>query len=461
MYAGLSIALSSLYAHRQALETTGHNIANVNTEGYTRQRVRMENQGGQTIPAYFSRGTSVGRGVNVAEIERLRDAFMEARALAEHSTQSNLRRTQSVLGTFELLLAEPGEHGLQAQLSEFWSSWDDVANNPQDLAARSQVIELGRTLATSFNQIAIQTNSQRESGIEQMRFIVNDINSAAQSIAGLNEEIRSSVNAGMSPNDALDKRDALIAEVAKYAGVTTRPSNAGAVNVYIGGIALVQDARANQLQVDSSGANVVFRWDGDNNLTTTTEGTLGNVANGELGALLTAVNTTLPGYLTQLDAVANSLRTTVNTQHALGLDANGAAGGQFFDNTGAGASGLTVLAAVIANPDLVAAAQAGGGVLDGENARVMANFANASGGPDAVYKAFIDTFGVEAQRASRQVAIQDEITRQLDGVRDAEAGVNLDEEMSNLVKYQHAFDAAARVIQTVDEMLDTVINRMR
>src|SRR3712207_4288684 len=145
----LSTALSALYAQRRGLDVTGHNIANANTEGFTRQRVDLVANGGPIGAAVFSRWSGVGQGVDVTGVTRMRDAFLDLRSNQEHATQGQLLTSQTVLSRIELGFGEPSDIGLAAQFSEFWSGWDDVANNPTDLAARNALLERASTLATN------------------------------------------------------------------------------------------------------------------------------------------------------------------------------------------------------------------------------------------------------------------------------------------------------------------------
>src|SRR5262245_46362044 len=153
-FGALHIALSSLYAQRRGLELAGHNIANANTEGYSRQRVDMVNAGPPLNPAFWSRWEGDGAGVRVEDVVRYRDQFLEIRAALEHGAMGHLEQSEAVLGRLEQLFAEPGDLGLGGQFSEFWAGWDDVANNPGDIAARTQLLERATTLSTGFNEAA-------------------------------------------------------------------------------------------------------------------------------------------------------------------------------------------------------------------------------------------------------------------------------------------------------------------
>jgi flagellar hook-associated protein 1 len=456
MFQGLSTALTALYAAQAGLDTTGNNIANVNTEGYSRQRANQVGTGGTPLPAYYSRALGVGTGVQITDIERIRDDFLEVQSRTAHAQAGTYDVLNDTMSKVELSFGEPGDNGLQSQMSAFWSAWDDIANNPGDLAARSQVIEQGQTLVASFQQTANDLKRTASDDSTKIRSMVASINSMAQSIAGLNSSIRSSIAAGDSPNALLDQRDLLIGKLSDMVGVSVQPTENGSVAVLVGGVALVRDDKVRALQDDATGIPTVIRWDADNDASTVTDGQPATISGGQLDGYLQAVNTIVPKYLTLLDNVATSVITTVNTAHASGVDQNGNPGGPFF--TGTDASSIGVDPTLASDTTLVAAASAGGGPLDGENARAIANLASLSNGPDAVYKQLIDVLGVEAQRATRQQSIQATIKTNTDSQRESVSGVNLDEEMSNMIRYQKSYSAAAKYTSVIDSVLEQLIN---
>ena len=215
------------------------------------------------------------------------------------------------------------------------------------------------------------------------------------------------------------------------------------------------------MHVDDTTPPVALRFDADNDPNTLTDGVQARVDGGEAGALLDAINVTYPAYGATLDAVADNLRTMVNTQQTAGVDLNGNPGVPFFDTATVGAKNFTLNAAVAADYNLVAAGAAGAGALDGENARLMANLVDANNGPDAQYREMINKLGIESQRSSRRVEIQGQISQQVDTSRESEAGVNLDEEQTNLIAFQRAYEGSAKVIQAIDEMTQTLISMIR
>ena len=249
-FGGLSIGLSGLQAHRRALDVTGHNLANVNTPGYSRQRVDLSPITNPTTANIFARSNDAGTGVRAGTAYRLHDQFVEMRALQEHGTDGALKQSQAVLSQIEMAVNEPSDTGLASQINRFMAAWDDVANRPDDLSARQQLVELGKTLAADFAQLdgslaALSQNTGRE-----LEATVSDINSAAAAVADLNNRVLAAVNADMPAGDLMDQRDVMIRNLADLAGVTVRPQANGVVDVYLGTTALVRGNRPEALRVD-------------------------------------------------------------------------------------------------------------------------------------------------------------------------------------------------------------------
>jgi flagellar hook-associated protein 1 len=216
---------------------------------------------------------------------------------------------------------------------------------------------------------------------------------------------------------------------------------------------MVNGATARQVTVagasrmaDQSSAPIAVNW--------ADSGVPAVISGGTASSALGSLNSTLPGYAAALDSVASTVAATVNAQHAAGFDLGGTAGEEFYTGSTA-----TTLGVAITDPAKVAAAATAGGSLDGGNADALADLAKAPGGPDSVYRQVVVELGVAAQAINRRAGIQNVITQDIDAARSAQSGVNLDEEMTNLLAYQRAYEAAARVINAVDSMLDTLINR--
>lgn len=458
MFQGLSTALTSLYAQRQALETTGNNISNANTEGYSRQRVDMSPISGNRYASFFATPARVGLGVNVDDISRLRDQFLESRGATEHGTQGRLAAVEGTMGSIEKIFAEPSENGLQEQMAEFWSNWDEVVKSDND-ATRSLVIEQAKTLVTVFNQAHNDLQKMKETSIEKVKTDVSGMNAMAKNIADLNRAITNATNSGATPNELMDQRDLLISKMSQVADVTIKHGEANSLSVYIGGTAIVRDDRVTTLQMNTTPSGVELRWDVDGDPNTITDGFAANITGGEIGGLLDSINNIIPRYTALLDGVAANLIDTVNTQHALGQDKNGDPGADFFTGTGAG--DIAVDSTLAADVKLLAVGASGGGVNDVENARAMADLAGKQTGPDAVYRQLIDILGVESQRSTRQLNIQNDVVNSVDMQRLSASGVNLDEEMTNLIRFQKAYNASAKYLTVMDDALGTLIGMIR
>ena len=458
-FSGLNVGLSSLYASRRGLELTGQNISNVNTEGYSRQRVDLQSVGGPVTPALHSTYHGVGNGVMVAGVDRLRDMFLEARSLTERGTAAGLAGDRVLLGRVEAVLAEPGDAGIQRQLADFWDGWDDLANKPDSLAARSQVLERAQTLAAGINGAVDKLDAQYDASHQQLAATVLDINAVAAGVADFNKAIVSATQSGLSPNDLLDKRDVLVQRLGELTGVTVKHGAFGSVDVLLGDTALVKGTTTSPLRVQGDGGtppgstpvSVVWGKPADVDAPAA-------VVGGAAGSLLKGLNDVLPRYRGQLTGIADAVRLQVNAVHGgEAFDQNGDEGLAFFTQ---GAGGRLVVNPLL-TPDKVAASATGEGVGDrgGAKAAALAELSTAKGGADELYRRTVVALGVEAQAAGRRMEIQDNILAQVDAARESESGVSLDEEMTTMLAFQKAYEGAARFVSAIDQMLDTLINR--
>lgn len=473
-FAALNTALSALLAHRRASEVIGQNIANVNTPGYSRQRVELSSQAGGAVPAVFSKSDGVGDGVKIDAILRIRDAFLEQRSLVEQGASSSLTRQAEVLRRIEQTLPEPSGTGLAAQLAEFWAAWDDVGNRPDGMGARAQLLERATTLVEGLRRAAVDLTGLRDSATSQVAAIVAEANGHAARIAELNDAIRRAVAADLPANDLLDQRDELIQKLSKLVGVTVREREFGMVDVMFNGTAMVWGSRSEALALRTdlpapagSGSEAVG-W-GQIGLVWQKDGYPVMLTGGEVHGLVQSVNDTLPRYLDQLNETARTLANQVNAIHVGGYDLDGNAGTDFFEYSGGPGPALPLpatgwaerLRVAITDPRQIAASADPDQPLDGSRAQLMAEQGTDPAGADARYRSLISLLAVESQTIQRRSATQEEITLQVDTARKAVSGVNLDEEMIALTQTQHAYAAAARLMTTIDQMLETLINMAR
>ncbi|HEX2075335.1 MAG TPA: flagellar hook-associated protein FlgK [Geodermatophilus sp.] len=458
-FSGLNTATTALWAQRRGLDVTGQNIANVNTVGYSRQRVDLQAMGGNTVPAFFSVSHAVGGGVSADDVERIRDAFLEARAQQEHATSSRLTAEADALGQIEQALREPGDTGIQALLTEMWAGWEDVGNNPHEEPARGQLLERLDTLAGGLRSARASLDQQWDQTRENLQTLLIDVNNAVAAVAELNQAIQRATASGLPANELADRRDTLVLELAATIGATGRAGSDGTVDVVVGGITLVAGSTATRVGLAGATESGGVGSDAPRIVTVPGGATMrsGGTAEGQLAALVDIV----PEYQQRLDALAAGIAAALNSAHAEGYGLDGAPGGAIF---GGGASGTDPVTAanitlLVTDPRRVAASKVPGGALDGSHADAIAQLRLQPTGPDVSYRRLVVELGVQTSVVERNLGIQAVITAQVDASRESVAGVNLDEEMTNMLSFQHAYSAAGRLVTAIDETLDQLINR--
>ena len=459
-FSSLNAATTALWAQRRGLDVTGQNIANVNTEGYSRQRADLRAISSSTTPAFFSTSSGIGAGVNADDVIRIRDAFLESRGHTEHSTNARLTTENETLELVEQAFREPGDTGIQSLLSDMWSGWGDVANNPQDLPARSQLLRRLETLVGGFHATASNLDGQWSQTRENFEVLVADVNATAASIAELNQSIKQATQSGMPANELSDRRDLLVLKLAEQVGASVRPAGNGVVDVIVGGLTLVAGSTSSRLAV--AGATDPDDASVDPLRVVTATGNFNVRPGGTAEGQVSTLNTIIPTYRAKLDGLAADLATALNGGHGSGYDLDGLPGTDLLSGGGGPvtAASLTVLTA---DPRRIAASAvppgAGGPALDNGNADAISQLRLLSPGVDTGYRQMIVDLGVQAAVTGRNLDIQSVITAQVDAARESVAGVNIDEEMANMLSFQHAYSAAARVVTAIDESLDVLINR--
>ena len=456
-FSSMGTALSALRYNRVAMDVASGNIANVGTDGYTRRRVEGSSVGAPDVPAMWSRYDGAGDGVRVNGVTRMSDELLNIRSRREHGNQSYLDVRQASLERVEQGIGEPGDSGVSAALSKLRSAWHELANSPGSSAARAQVLSGAGTVVDALR--AQSRNVQAEAGDQRITLLgdVAEVGTVASDLAGVNAGIANGRANGDDVNVLLDRRDQLTLRLSELVGATATLRPDGGADVSVGGVDLVSGNRAGVLALAggvtaggaADGSPVSFTVTPPGGTTSTSVSGLG----GAVGGVTELLNTTLPAYLTGLAAVARDFASGVNAQHAQGYDAGGAPGGPVFSFDPADVLGT--LAVAITDPAKVAASGVAGGGLDAGNAKASAT----APGVEGAYQRLVTGFGSDVVESRRRAANQQVLTTQVDGAREQLGGVSLDEEMVNMLAAQHAYEAAARVMTTVDSMLDTLINR--
>ncbi len=446
---GLQTSLRGLLAQQRLLDTTGHNIANASTKGYSRQEAALVASPALNIPAggiASGAGAHLGSGVDVQSFRRIRDQFVDLQYRGQNTNLGEWKARSTALDRAEGALSEPGENGLNQQLNEFWNAWADLANaNGTDRAAAVQnVVEKGTALADAFNTVRGQIVQVKDQTYAEYADLARpagpgdaggEIAQVATEIAQLNDTIKRYVTAGDVPNDLLDRRDLLVDQLSEYGQVSVEAQNDGTINV-----SFVDKASSGTTYPIVTGPAAT--WAGPPAGDAWSPG-------GRLGGLLDVAKPggTLDGYLTTLDTIAANLVTSVN----------GAYGGTFFD-AGAGPTAATidVSAALLANPQSLTP---GSGAAGSTDLALAVSKLRDGATVDQPYRAFVAKVGSDVREAGRQADNAQVLTDAVENRRQSVSGVSMDEEMSNLVRFQRSYQASARAMSTMDEMLDVLINR--
>lgn len=510
----LETAKRALFTQQAALSTTGHNIANANTEGYSRQTVNM--QATRPIEAvgmsHSAAPGQLGTGVEFNSITRIREQFLDKQYRNQNMDVGNWNIQADTLSKLEDVFNEPSDTGIRSLIDKLWNSWSDLAQDPENVTGRKIVRETALALADSINLTSKQLGDMRTDLTANIATKANEINTYLTNIAELNQEITRITGYGDDANDLMDQRDLLTDKLSKIVNINVTNTDQGYA-ISMGGVPLVEGNET--FPVDSASLETAFAG-----------GNGGDLTSGEVYGMLKSRDVYVRDYQSQLDTLANSLANGefkvtlpagtvlpngvtldgvvyndgnrflsdpievtvkgINGLHKLGYTLQDPlqTGVDFFVSSDGGpitASSFTLNPLIREKPDLIASSMKTSGtpekVVPGNNtlALLMSNlkdtkftFASPDGSTPVVAQGRIDDFyqsvigqlGVQSQNALRQVDNQETLLTNVESRRQSVSGVSLDEEMSNMIKFQHAYNAAARAMTSFDEMLDKVINGM-
>jgi flagellar hook-associated protein 1 FlgK len=429
-FAGLQTSLRGLLAHQQAIDTTSHNVANANTEGYSRQEAVLAPTDALQIVSGTNGSAHIGTGVTVQDFRRIRDGFLDLQYRAQNMQVGDQQTRSTQLDQVELALAEPGENGIADQLTKFWNGWADVSNSPDDVAARQALIDQAKNLAAAFKTVDGQLTTvkmQASAEFAALTGAAGDVPAIANEIAQLNAAIKQFTSNGDAPNDLMDRRDQLLDKLSKLAQVSVTDLGGGTIRVDLGDAAmpLVNDTTVTWPQALSA-------------------------PGGKLGALIdiTKAGGTIDSYRAELNNVVKTLADSVN-----GLHNPGGTGTNFFTYAAgaeAGSLAVNVTTATVKTSTSGAA---------GANDVALAIAGLRGGTGDKLYTGFVTRIGGDLKNAQRAEANATVLLNSIDDRRQSTSGVSMDEEMTNLVRFQRGYQASARTMSTMDQMLDTLINR--
>jgi len=468
--AALSIAASGLNAERTAIDVTSENIANSQTAGYVAQSVQLAAlPGGDTL--------GVGDGVQVTSVAQANNALLSANNNQAQGSLSNLSALQQVLTGIQNVFplgqsastsatTASTNSSLAGQLSNFWSAWDSVAQNPSTPAPRTEIVNMAHGLVTTLQEASTQLDQLASNTASEVGTQVTQVNSLLGQAASLNQSIVKTTGGGQSPNQLSDQLNNVVGQLASLAGVNVQIQQNGTAQISIGGVAVVQGNQYSTLSTQSSG--------GQTSIVASPGGVQVPVSSGSLAGLLAGVNQYVPQYKSELDGVASSLASTVNGHLAQGWTAGSAGppavapapGGPLFTAAGGGAvtaADIQVSSAIAADPTLIAAAGANAGNTgpigsnDGSNAQALAELGTSPTGPDISYQNLVEGIGSSTQYANTQVSSQTSVANQAQQALQSVSGVNQDTQLTALMQYQANYQASAKLVSVIDATMQSLL----
>lgn len=436
------IGMQALEVAQGALTATSNNISNANTPGYTREVVQLS-ENAETVA-----GSNVsGGGVTLNGLQSVRDELLNLQILQQNALQNSADTQSSSLSQVQNYFTTSGSD-IASEISAFSSALTQLSATPTDASARASVLATGKNLAQAFNSTASGLTSVQSEANAQVTQTVNQINSLTKQIAQLNGQVAQLTAAGKDGGTVEDQRDALVQQLSGLTGVSITKSSDGETITTANGSPLVMGSQSYALTTTTGSGGMAQVMDtSGNNITSSIQG-------GQLGGAITVRDQTIPGILSQLNTLATQFGDAFNSAQAEGYDANGNAGQNFFTfASGAGAAaGISV---DITDPSLIAASSDGSSGSNGNVANLSASLTTPLPSGQSVsdgYAGIVYQVGSAASNANTQSTAIAQNLLQLTNQQGSVSGVSIDEETTNLIRYQTAYEAAARIISTIQQL---------
>jgi flagellar hook-associated protein 1 FlgK len=466
----LEIGRSALRAQQIGLNITGNNIANVNTPGYSRKVPNITT--GLTMDG-------LGTGVKVASLTRIRDRFLDGQVRFENSAVGKFEALERVMTTVEAIFTEMAGGGatepgsifsqssgaaLSGSFSRFFNAFQDLANNPESQAGRAAVLQEAIYMTDQFHRMQDQMSILKQDIETEFRSTIDDVNRITEQIAKLNIKI---LALKKSPTDAVgdltDARDQLAEELSKLVIVNAREEQDGTLTIFVAlgeGTLLVQNGIATELGIRSVVRNNAVVSD----LILAGDGRKIIPGAGKLGGLIEGRDEKISSFQDSLDSLAETLVEQVNAVHGGGFGLDGSSGTSFFKPVQTTARLIEVTDEIMNDLDKIAASNSVTGPGDGSNALALSDIRLAKvlgGGTQTIeefYSGLVGRVGAEAKRIYTDAEGQRLVSEQLWNRRQNVRGVSINEEATSLILFQRAYQAAARIITMVNEMMETTLN---
>jgi flagellar hook-associated protein 1 FlgK len=467
-FGNLETGIRGLRAHQIALQVTGQNVTNADTSGYSRQVPIMQTTDPYTYPSlYNSNGVGqLGTGVEVDRILRMRDDFIDLQLRNENAMKGKWGLRQNTLEQLEVLINEPSDSSISSRLNRFWSSLNELSTRSEDSSVRAAVNEDAIVFTQSIRHTHQQLSDLKKDLNEQLSVYAGKVNTLAKQIAELNSVIGKVKGSKQEPNDLIDQRERLIQELSGLTNITISTDKNSRYNIAISGAILVAGDTYSQLKVVKNTDK-----QGMDDLLWVENGLPAVITNGEIKGLLETRDVDVQYYIDSLNQFASVLMKRFNEVHQSGYGLDNSSQKAFF--TGTDASDIDVNPVIAMDLNLIAASGNTGSSEqlphgapgNSENARKLANVIKR----DLLmnehcvtlteyYNGLIAKLGIDSEKAKATSQNQDTLISYLKDRQESVAGVSMDEELSNMIKFQNAYNASTRYITTIDEMLEKLIN---
>jgi len=453
IFGSMEIGRSALRTQQKGMETSGQNVANANTPGYSRQRVDKNSVVPASAPGVEM---SPGRGVEVTDVTRIKNEFYHSQMLDTGSRRAHWEQRQETIRSVENIMREPGDDGLNQYLGEFFDTWNELSSNPESDAVRNSLRESAITLTSAVEDSYGRLSDLENEAENELEKLVEEVNEIAEEIFEINEELDYIHNVGEKSNELKDHLDLLLEDLSEKIDIRTNYRESGAVDIFAGGQALVQRAGASEFTIDEN-------EEGEKVILTPTEHEV-NPQSGKLKGAQESVNHLIPDRQEEIDNIVEALVEEVNQIHENSYGLNGETGISFFEpleeNGESPSRQFQVSEEVKEDTSLIAASTEEGQPGNGQAALQIAQIRDE----DIIegttlsdyYRGRISALGVEGRESERMARAMGEAEAQFQEQNEAVSGVNIDEEMMDMIQYQHAWQGASRFLNYVDQMIEVL-----
>ncbi len=448
----LEISKRGLLASRTAMDVIGNNIANADTPGYSRQRMDAT-----PSPGYRHNGMTIGLGVTIQEIQRLHDTNLDSQIRDKQSEIGSKQEQQKIYQQIETHLSTQGGQDLDQLLGNFFNAFGNLSNRAEDQTLRNDVLNQTSALTTRFHELDAGLTSLKEDTADSVRQNLTQVNSILNDIANLNQPILSGQTTGNPDNHSMDLRTQKLNDLAKLVDFSVLQNKNGDFEIRMGSMVVLHNDQVRHIQAEEDTDNSQIRLRLDNGKTL-------DVTGGTIGADINVYDKVIPGYQDQLNTLAKTLVEKVNAIHETGYNLDDNTGVDFFDPNNTTAKTISLNPLLEGNPNGIAASDAAGEV--GNNKIALQLFDLGSDGTmngqsfQENAASIASSTGTTITTLTNSIETLNSAKDLLDNQQASVSAVNLDEELTNLIKYQNAYQANARVVTISQKMFDALISML-